>query len=345
MATRGTKLTIRDIARLAGVSRSTVSLVINRDDRISQGTRRHVERVIARSGYEPNALARGLARRRADLVAVVMPRISSRLFSDAYFSEALSGISDELIRQDRRILIEIARSARSEENRCMKLFRENLVEGMLVLGTLTTDAWVRELVRSGHPVLLINSAMRGAVCVQADNRSGARALVAHLAFLGHRRIAYIGGLENTTVGQDRTRGFRAGLRDAGLRAEKRWMRWGDFSEESGAVAMRRILASKPHPTAVFAANDAMAIGGLRVLRDKGIAVPDDMTLAGADDIQLAAYVSPPLTTLRQPMYEIGRLAAQRLQAWTSGRRPGSVIVPTEVIGRASAGPPPRARRS
>lgn len=344
MAIRGKRLTIRDIARLSGVSRSTVSLVINRDARISPATRQRVQRVITRAGFEPNALARGLARRRPELVAVVMPRISSHLFSDVYFSEALSGISDELVRRGRRMLIEIARSSRNEENRCLKLFREHLIEGMLVIGTLRTDPWVHELVRSGKPVLLVNSAVPRGVSILADNFNGTRALIARLAALGHRKIGYIRGLESTTVGLERSRGFRAGMHEAGLRVETRWVASGDFSESSGREAMLQLLRRSSLPTAVFAANDVMAVGALSVLRERGVAVPEEMTVVGADDVRLAAYVTPPLTTLRQPMYEIGRLATQCLLEWTEGARPKSAVVPTEVVMRASAARPRRAGR-
>lgn len=341
------KLTIRDIARLSGVSRSTVSLVLNNDNRISDETKKRVQAVIRRSGYEPNAMARGLARRRAGMVAVVVPRTSSHVFSDYYFSEAMSGIGDVLASRGYRMLIEMATEQFVREETYHKLFREGQIDGMLLIGTLTTDEYVREI-GALFNVVLVNSTFDDLPSVYADNYQGARDMMNHLAGLGHRQIGFIGGLDITTVGHDRNRAYRDGLAGAGLPADDRLVAWGNFSEESGYEAARELLQRQPRPTAVFAANDMMAIGCLRAAEEFGLKIPRDLTVVGADDVSLASYVRPRLTTLRQPMYDIGRLATETLlhQADLAARkdRRGSAETTRPGNGqRPLAADPPRHR--
>lgn len=356
-ATAEKKLTIRDIARMAGVSRSTVSLVINSDHRISSDTRQRVQEVIRRAGYEPNAMARGLARRRADMVAVVVPRTADHVFSDYYFSEAMSGIGDALAARGYRMLIEHATEQFIRDEHHHKLFREAQIDGMLLVGTLTTDDYILDIA-SRHRVLLVNSHLPGVASVIADNYGGARGLVAHLVELGHRCIARIGGLDTTNVGFDRGRGFRDGMTAAGLDLADEWQVWGNFSEDSGYECGRRLLTASRRPTAIFAANDMMAIGCLRAAEEIGLRVPEDLTVVGADDVRLASYVRPRLTTIRQPMYEIGRMATEcllQLPARPAPPEAGGVegrpqtgpfqvplhVTPTRLVIRESSGPPPR----
>ncbi len=337
------KPTIRDIARLAGVSRSTVSLVINDDPRISPGTKARVNKVIAEAGYEPNSLARGLARRRADAVAVLLPKTDSHVFADFYFAEAISGISSALAESGHRLLIEIVDERFLENRLHLKLFREGGADGMLLLGTLTEDAFVRELVEAAVPVVLVNSRLDGAPSVVADNRTGAREMALHLAGLGHRRIGFIGGLENTTVGEDRSAGFLEGLAEAGIPIDGNLRLWGNYSEESGAEAARALLSRSPRPTALAAANDTMAIGALRVAQEElGLTVPHDLTVTGADDIKLTTYVRPRLTTVSQPIYDIGHMATRALLEGLKRKRlrPSVQTVPTRLVVRESSGPPP-----
>ncbi|MDZ4806429.1 MAG: LacI family DNA-binding transcriptional regulator [Candidatus Eisenbacteria bacterium] len=340
------KLTIRDIARLSGVSRSTVSLVLNNDRRISEETRTRVQSIIQRSGYEPNAIARGLARRRAGMVAVVVPRTSSHVFSDHYVSEAISGIGDVLAGRGYRMLIEMANDAFIQDRAHHKLFREGQIDGMLIIGALSTDEYILEISRR-FPVVLVNSMLDDIPSVYADNHQGMLRMIEYLVGLGHRRIGYIGGLDITTVGADRTRGYREGLAAAGLPGDDRWVAWGNFSEESGVEACRHLIARESRLTAIVAANDMMAIGALRAAEEAGMAVPGQLTLVGADDVSLASYVRPRLTTLRQPMYDIGRsatnllleLSEERREAVELAARPASSIhlfMSTEIVVRESS---------
>jgi LacI family transcriptional regulator len=345
------KLTIRDIARLAGVSRSTVSLVINDDRRISDETRRRVQDIIRKSGYEPNVLARGLARRRAGVIAVNVPRVASHVFSDYYFSEAISGIGDTLAAHGDRMLIEMVSDQYIQDGAHLKLFREGRIDGMLLVGTLTTDSYILDLARL-YRVLLVNSSMEGVPGVRADNYQGALEMMRHLVSLGHRRIGFISGIEITTVGFDRSRGFRDGAKEAGLSLSPDLCLDGNFSEESGHQAGARFLDLPARPTAIFAANDMMAIGCLKAAAERGLSIPRDLTIVGGDDVTLASYVRPRLTTIRQPMFDIGREATEalfQLPSWRDrrpvapdGRMPPAPtkVIPTELVVRESSGPPP-----
>jgi len=331
--------TIRDIARLSGFSRSTVSLVLNGDPRIKPSTRQKVWAVIQRVGYEPNCMARSLARRRSMITAVVVPKISSHIFSDYYFSESMSGISDTLSAKGYRMIIEMVTENFLKDGMHLRLFRERQIDGMLLVGTLDTDEYVGQVLAGGHTAVLVNSWRPGCSCVVADNLGGAGSVMRHLCVLGHKRIGFIGGLNSTTVGLQRDEGYRRGLLDCGLPAVPSLVEYGDFSEQSGYEAAKKLLSKKNRPTAVFACNDLMAIGCINCARDMGLTVPDDLAVVGADDIALASYFQPRLTTLHQPMYEIGCLATQVLLDRLAGvgEWPVKKVVLTELVIRDSCG--------
>ncbi|MFH0778413.1 MAG: LacI family DNA-binding transcriptional regulator [Candidatus Eisenbacteria bacterium] len=338
-ASAGESYTIRDIARLSGFSRSTVSLVLNGDTRISPSTRKRVWQVIESVGYEPNCMARSLARKRSMIVAVVVPKISAHIFSDYYFSESMSGISDTLSSNGYRMIIEMVTDNFLKDAMHLRLFRERQIDGMLLVGTLDTDDYVSEVFERGNTAVLVNSWRPGYSCVVADNFAGAHRVVSHLASLGHKKIGFVGGLESTTVGLRRSLGFKQGLGDCGLRPAEGCVEYGDFSEQSGYDAAKRMLARKNRPTAVFACSDMMAIGLIKCAKDMHIRVPDDLAVVGADDIALGSYFEPALTTLRQPMFDIGCMVTKLLLRRLSGRGkwPIEETVPTELVIRDSCG--------
>jgi LacI family transcriptional regulator len=249
------------------------------------------------------------------------------------------------------MLIEMATEEYVREENHLKLFKEGRIDGMLLVGTLTTDTYIQDLARL-YPLMFVNSRLEGLSSVVADNFQGARKMVAHLVELGHCRIGFIAGIEVTTVGEDRSRGFRDAMREGGLPLNDSWIRGGNFSEASGYEAGRAILSTNPRPSAIFAANDMMAIGCLMAARDAGLSVPRDLTVVGADDVILASYIKPSLTTLRQPMHEIGRLATETLmdmpprrsdprgsEGGDPPRRVVEQVIPTELVIRDSSAPP------
>jgi DNA-binding LacI/PurR family transcriptional regulator len=331
--------TIRDIARLSGFSRSTVSLVLNGDPRISHSTRKRIWDVIERVGYEPNCMARSLARKRSMIVAIVVPKVSAHIFSDYYFSESMSGINDTLSAHGYRMIIEMVTESFLEHGMHLRLFRERQIDGMLLVGTLDTDDYVADVFENANTAVLVNSWRPGYSCVVADNYEGARRVVSHLTSLGHTRIGFISGLDDTTVGLRRSEGCKQGLADCGLDLQEEYVGFGDFSEQSGYEAARKMLSVTHRPTAIFACNDMMAIGCIECARDMGISVPDELAVVGADDVALGSYYRPKLTTLRQPMFEIGCLATELLLGRLSGAGewPVEKVVPTELVVRESCG--------
>ncbi|MDI6783543.1 MAG: LacI family DNA-binding transcriptional regulator [bacterium] len=304
-------LTIRDIAKLSGFSRSTVSLVLNNNPRISQDTRKKIRRIMKQVGYQPNITARRLAERRSRMIGVIVPQ-TSHVFSDYYFSEAISGISDVLVQSEYKLMLQVVTPEFKEKKVYLSLFEERYIDGMLLLGMLTDEPMVRHLQKKRYPILLVNSAMNGVSSVVADNILGVKLAAEHLIKLGHQKFGLIKGLENTNTGIDRITGFMKVLNHHRLVINPKWIVAGNYSEESGYLGMKQILANRLVPTAVFAGNDMMAIGAIRAIREYGLQVPDDIAIVGGDDIKLAAYIEPPLTTIRQDMYEIGALAAREL---------------------------------
>jgi len=331
--------TIRDIARLSGFSRSTVSLVLNDSPRISETTRKKVMEVMQKVGYQPNVLARRLAERKSMMIGVIIPQTFHAL-SDLYFSEAISGISDVLMNSGYKLMLQMAIPEFKVQKKYVNLFTEKYIDGLLIIGSLMDEEMVKVLHELEYPIFLVNSTFEGVSSVIADNQSGASQAVDHLVRLGHKSIGIIKGLENVTTGADRSIGFAKAIHRHHLPLREEWVAYGTFSEESGYVCMQQILGQRHHPTAMFIANDMMAIGAIRAIRQHGLKVPEDMAVVGGDDIKLAAYIDPPLTTIRQDMYEIGALAASELvsmiQKETYGT-PVQKIVPTQLNVRKSCG--------
>lgn len=331
-------MTIYDIARLSGFSRSTISLVLNDSPRISEKTRKKVLDVMEKYDYQPNVLARRFAERKSRMLGVVVPQ-SSHVFADLYFAEAISGISDVLMTSGYKLMLQVAVSEFKEKKMYLNLFNEKYIDGMLILGGRLSDEMVTELRDLGHPIMLVNSNFDGVSSVVADNQKGAFLAVEHLIRLGHRKIGTIKGLQYQLSGTDRFTGYVKAMKQHGLSIKDEWIANGTYSEDSGYVCMQHILAQRQLPTAMFIANDLMAIGAMRAIRLHGLRVPHDIAIVGVDDIVLDVYIDPPLTTIKQDMYEIGSLAASELLAMIQKESKSLVhkIVPMELIVRKSCG--------
>jgi DNA-binding LacI/PurR family transcriptional regulator len=337
-------LTIRDIARIANVSRSTVSLALNDSPRINPETKKRVLEIVQRLDYHPNAMARALVEKRSRVLALLVPQID-HVFSDSYFSETVSGITDVIYGRGYSLTLEVTTQRFIDDAVYERLFQERRIDGMLIVGSLTTDEWISRLRDRGRPICLVNSVWEGVSSLVADNRAGAERVVDHLVGLGHREIGYIKGLDITTVGQQRDEGFRAALERHGPKYDEDLVAYGNFSEQSGHEAMKELLGRSRRPTAVFTTNDMMALGSVRAIRDHGLRVPEDVAIVGGDDIPLAHYVTPALTTIRQPMDEIGSLAVgtliSRLEV-DDGKTPEPLapfhrVVDTDLVVRESCG--------
>ncbi len=329
--------TLEEIARLAGVSRSTVSRVINHHPSVRPEVRERVWRIIREVGYHPHAAARNLATRRTHVVGVVIPETLPKVFSDPYFPAVLRGISDTLTEHGYHLLLSLL-SPLQEEDFYRQVLRGRLVDGIIVLSAQITDPLIGRAHREGLPVVSIGRyAEPGVSYVDADNVEGGRMATEHLLRLGRRRVATIAGPQTMAPGIDRLEGYRLALQAYGVGLRPEWIAEGDFTEAGGYIAMRRLLPAQPD--AVFVASDLMAVGALKAIREAGLRVPEDIALVGYDDVELARFTDPPLTTVRQPISELGRVAVQLLlrQLEEGVREPQRVILPTELVIRSSCG--------
>ncbi|MGB9692727.1 MAG: LacI family DNA-binding transcriptional regulator [Candidatus Sumerlaeaceae bacterium] len=305
------RYTIRDIAEMAGVSRSTVSLALNDSDKINEKTKARVLEIVERVGYRPSAIARSLVRQKAGVICVVLPQIG-HVVSDFYFSESLSGILDVVTAHGYHLVVEMATPEFKTDKKALALFRQRVMDGVLCVGNLTTDTYLLELADAGCPVVLVNSMLGQLPAVIGANRQGAYKAVEHLAKLGHQRIGHIRGSEFVTTAIHRTEGYMAAVRELGLEQSDDLLAQGYFDRESGYMATKWLLSRARRPTAIYSVNDMMAIGAMEAIREAGLCIPDDIALFGGDDIVLAQYVSPKLSTIRQNMYLIGQIACERL---------------------------------
>ena len=339
--------TLEQVAALAGVSRATVSRVVNGSPKVSPVVRAQVERAVAKLGYVPNRAARSLVTRRADSVALVVSEPHARFFSEPFFAGMVRGVSAVLTETGVQLLLLIAQDVPGSPDppgrgRLERYVVGGHVDGVLLASLHGDDPLPGTLERAGVPAVLVGRPAGGvgatpASYVDADNRGGARAAVEHLIRRGRRRIATITGSLDMGVGLDRLAGYRDGLATAGLAGAGELVEPGDFTEEGGAAAMARLLARPGDPVdAVFAASDLMAAGALRALRAAGRRVPEDVAVVGFEDSAVARYAQPPLTTVRQPIEEMGRQATRLLLAQIAGEAGGMhLILDTDLVVRSS----------
>jgi DNA-binding LacI/PurR family transcriptional regulator len=336
---RRASTTLEEVAHLAGVSRATVSRVVNGSPRVSPDVRTDVQAAIDRLGYVPNRAARSLVTRRSDSIAVVITEPSGRLFSDPFFPRLLRGISSELAARDRQLILLMPDSA-PDESRTAEYLTAGHVDGAVLVSLHADDPLPARLTAAGIPVVLVGRPPKGTAAsfVDVDNREGAQTAVAHLIAGGRRRIATIAGPRDMAVGTDRLTGYRDALVDAGLANDAALVTIGDFTQEGGAAGMRRLLAARPDLDAVFAASDLMAAGALSALAVAGRRVPADVAVVGYDDSPVATSTTPQLTSVRQPIEEMGHETARLLLAAVEAADPvpRRVILATELVRRASS---------
>ncbi|GAA1984968.1 LacI family DNA-binding transcriptional regulator [Kitasatospora viridis] len=335
----GARPTLEEVAALAGVGRGTVSRVINGSPRVSERARAAVERAVAELGYVPNRAARTLVTSRTDAIALVVPEAETRLFSEPYFADIISGVSAELADTDMQLLLVLVRDQRERE-RLSAYLRAQRVDGVLLVAVHRDDPLPGVLEDLGIPAVL--AGRRGEHeplgYVAADNAGGARMAVRHLLRRGCQRIATITGPLDMEGAQARLAGYREALAEQDMAFREELVGYADFTERGGRAAMTELLARAPELDAVFCASDVMAAGALQVLRAAGRRVPQDVALVGFDDSIVARHTDPPLTSVRQPIEGMGRLMARQLldEIAEPGRARRQQVLATELVVRESA---------
>lgn len=347
MTEAASRPTLEAVAARAGVSRATVSRVVNGGEGVREPLVERVRRAVEELGYVPNQAARSLVTRRHDAVAVVIAEPETRVFADPFFALQLRGIGKELTAHDSQLVL-LLTEGREDHVRVGRYLAGGHVDGALVFSLHLDDPLPGLIHGAGVPTVFggrpgWGDGMSDVVYVDSDNRGGARDAVRYLVGLGRTRIGHITGPLDQTSAADRLQGFRDGMGNA----DPRLIAEGDFTPTAGERAMRELLDRCPDLDAVFAANDLSASGALRALRERGRRVPDDIAVVGFDDmLPVAEQTDPPLTTIRQDIEEMGRLMARLLLGGLdlrgagagreAARAPASVVLPTTLVRRASA---------
>jgi LacI family transcriptional regulator len=321
--------TLLDVARLAGVSASTVSRILNGTAKVSDDKREAVLAAIEKMHFAPNQMAQGLKKGRSMTIGIVVQDISS-----PFFDETLRGVDDGLKGTGYASVIVSGHWNADEEMDRIRLLLARKVDGIILLsGRLDDESILR--CADQRPIVSTGRALDSANALgfKLDNEQGAAAAVHHLLELGHRRIAFITGPANNNDASERLAGYKRALKQAGVKFEAGLVAEGDFHEAGGLLAMNRLFETKQQFTAVFAANDLSAYGARLCLYRKGVRVPDDISLIGFDDLPGSAYTTPPLTTIRQPLYDMGRIATVSLLRLINGEAGKESIPPLELVVR------------
>ena len=331
-------LTLEDIARMSGTSRSTVSRVINGDPNVSDRTREKVSRVIKELNFQPNLAARGLAAGRIGVIGLVIPVGVGKLFTDPFFQLLIQGVASECNARDHSVMLWLAEPD-YERRMISKIMYTGLVDGVIVSSMLVDDPIVQALTESKLPYLLIgrHPTNPNASYIDITNNESARKATLYLIGLGRKRVATISGPSSMIVGQDRLSGYLAALDESNVQVDHSLIVEGDFTEEGGYQSMLALLPARPD--AVFIASDAMALGAMRAIQENGLHIPQDVAVSGFDDIPASSHTHPALTTVRQSIHQMGALAAETIiELIRRGQgAPLQVVMSTELIIRETCG--------
>lgn len=332
-------LTLEKVAELAGVSRSTVSRVVNEQPGVRDTVRRRVWKVVEETGYRPNLAARALASNRSGIVGLVVPLASTTLFTDPYFPQLTKGVTQACNDHDLSLTLFLSHSKEEEARLSRRIANAGLFDGVIVASYQYDDPLIPHLIKNNLPLVLVGRVDQypQVSYVDVDNVSGSYVATSHLLRLGYQRVAHISGPHNMVHGQDRLAGYRKALADRGQAYREELVFESDYSEAGGYMAMQRLLPA--HPDAVFAGSDQMALGAWRALRDAGLRVPEDIAIVGFDDLEPSSTGRPRLTTIRQPVVRTGSEAVNILQDIIEHGLlpPRRVVFGTELVIRESCG--------
>jgi LacI family transcriptional regulator len=333
------RLTLETIGEIAGVSRATVSRVVNDAPGVRPEVRERVLAVIQETGYQPHSAARSLASNRMGLISLVIPTSTQSLFTDPYFPRLIQGVTQSCNENDITMSLFMLHSEDEEERLYPRVLSRGYVDGVLLASFDRADPLIERLETNKMPFIMMGrpDEPSNASYIDVNNEAGAYAAVTHLIRQGRTRIATITGRQDMSSGIDRFLGYKAALSERGLSIDEDLIVNGRFNEVEAYNAMLQLLPYKPD--AVFVASDGMAYGALRALRQNNMSVPDEIALIGFDDLPSSATSDPPLTTIRQPIRRMGALAVDMLlDIINEGLEPPRrLVLPTELIIRQTCG--------
>ena len=338
-------VTIKDVAREAGVSIGTASQGLRGSAVVREATRRRVLAVAKRLRYQPSALARGLVTRRTHTVGLLISDIAN-----PFFIHAVRAVEDVAQENGYNVILCNTDEDPAKETQYLRVLMEKRVDGIILATTAGSLRMVREVRWRRIPLVLFDRELPGVATdtAKVDGVLGGRLATEHLLGLGHRRIAIIHGPVVRSTGAERLQGYLLALQAAGVRPDPALIREGNFKQDSGRELARQLLDLSPPPTALFCTNNLMTVGALHALGERGVRIPSDLSLVGYDDMEWWTLTHPPLTTVGQPVYDLGQKAMRLLLAQIGrekARRPQRVVLKPELILRESCGPPPRKTRS
>jgi DNA-binding LacI/PurR family transcriptional regulator len=326
--------TIYDVARLAGVSTATVSRALNGTGQIAPATLATIEAAVEELGYRPNTIARSLVTKSTQTIALLLPDITN-----PFYAALVSGIQQSALSHGRTMLLCTTEGDPEREEHYLRVLQAKQVDGALVDGLVLPPDRIARFVEEGFPIVCLDRDIdaRSIPLVQVDNRAGGRLATEHLIELGHIRVAHVTGAGELGISDERLAGYRDALTAARIEPDFELVAEGRFTEEGGHHAAKALLERHPDLTAIFAANDLSALGVLNAVAETGRSVPADVSVVGFDDLRLAAYTSPPLTTVRQPGVEIARLATEILIGLTEGKQAERMrhLLEPELVVRGS----------
>ncbi|MGV4967897.1 LacI family DNA-binding transcriptional regulator [Priestia aryabhattai] len=313
--------TIKDIARVAGVSVTTVSRALNGYSDVNEKTRQKIAAVARELNYSPNTLARGLVMQKSKTIGLLVSGISRESVKDNFTFEVLCGVNERASTLGYDLILFNTNTMMQREKTYTQLCRERRVDGAIIQGIKKEDPYLKEVVESDIPCVLVDIPVHSNSVgyVTTDNALGAKKAVEHLASLGHKHIGMINGHEDAFVSQERLNGYREALKECGLSFRSEWVVSGNFEEKKAEKAASELINKYKEVTAIFCASDLMALGALKACKELGLHVPKEMSIVGYDNIVLASYSSPNLTTVGQEVYQIGYEAADLLIEMLEGK--------------------------
>ncbi|MDI6601731.1 MAG: LacI family DNA-binding transcriptional regulator [Thermoanaerobacteraceae bacterium] len=331
------KITIKDVAKAAGVSITTVSRALNEYPDVSDETREKVFRVASELNYSPNSIARGLVTSRTNTIGLIISEMIKPGVYHPYVLEQLSGVKASLRKAGYDIILFTVDPGMQEVTPFEKLRDDRKVDGMIAFGLRMSDPYIDEIRHCSIPTVLIDIPIVTDYVgyISSDNVEASFEAIEYLLNLGHRNVGFINGHKDAAVSFERLDGYKRALIDSGIGYRDGYVIYDDFTQEGGYNCFKQLLQENPEITAVFVASDLMAIGAMKAAIDMGLRVPEDVSIIGFDDIELATMVQPQLTTVRQEKFKLGYMAGEHLLHILKGGKPDHVVVPHKLIIRGS----------